>query len=388
MDSAPLMKISDGIACSLNVNVDLSSLPTDVRGTSRHLATRHHELGKWQLLTALSISRVGGEVVELEQLKRNIENKLEERQAYAKFISECVKFKEDFDQFVREDVYAELKKEQHLTNEIISHLRNHIVLLQVQLDSLREIYKHLYTDFQDKSEAIKLIASCVTHSNLQESPQTEPKQQHISYDQWKSECNKLQNTCDNLLKRSTNLRGNVQFTWRNLKNACHLQQLKTSKVMRKQIHDMRKNEEEMWWKLQEAQYEMDDLTKMSQKVSAQMRKCKERASQNANNLNVLNQRQGHELCKDQAHNSLALQMYDLTLIEVRTERMNRQVQTKMEAVRRRILVLQRELEAQRKALQTELKCEDLYQSVVPGNKGKQTKLSLKRTECTFRSRCD
>ncbi|KAK7893184.1 hypothetical protein WMY93_022336 [Mugilogobius chulae] len=360
---APIMNVMDEIACALDV--DLSALPSDIRGTSRQLASRHVELGKWQSQTALSISRVEREIDALEKLKHDIEELLEERQTYAKFITECVKFKEDFEQFSREDVYSELRSEQQLINEIISTLRNHLFLLHGQIDSLKDIHKHLVTDFEDKSHAIKLTANCITHSNPQQCPKNGSKKWHITYDEWKTECGKLQNTSDSLVAKSSDLRGNVQFTLTNIKNACARQRANTSKTMRKRIHDLKKKEVQMRWKLQQAVSEMEDLTKTAQKVLAQIRNCEARRNENASNLDALNQRERNELCLDQAHNSLTLEKCDLNQIVTGLERMKRHVYAKMEVARSRIPVLQRELDAQLSAVQAELKCQDIYLNILP-----------------------
>ncbi|XP_055003653.1 uncharacterized protein LOC129407204 [Boleophthalmus pectinirostris] len=357
------MDLSDETASALDV--DLSSMLSELHITSHHLVTRHQELATWQSLTALGIQHVGQEVDALERLKLDVEAQLEDRQTYARFIAECVKFKEDFGPFVCDDVYAELKNEKRLTNQIISTLRNHIDLLYGQIDSLKDIHNHLYTNFQDKSEATEIMAGCMTHTNSLQISQTGRKQRPLSYDQWKSECDKMQNTCQSLLRRSASLRQNVQFTLTNLRNACGRQWSSTNRAMRRRTHDMRKKEEQTRWKLQHAQNEMDELQKTLWKVMEQMRNCEARACENANNIDALNKRKHNELCNDQAHNSLMLQKYNLSSIATGLERMHRQVHAKLEVARRCVSAIQRELEEQGRALQAQCKCQDMYQNILP-----------------------
>lgn len=355
-----MLNLSQELACSLD-----SSLPSDVRSTMRQLASRHHELGQRQSLTSVGISQVEREIDALEQLKVSIESQLEERQTYALFIAECVQFKEDFEQFVQDDVYVELKKEQQLTNEMISALQNHIRLLLSQTNGLQVVYSQLQLDYKDKGEAIKLTAKCITHDNSQQNQQKQLSKWHVGYNEWLSDCKKLQNTANTLLDKSAALRGNVKLTMASLKNVFERQRSNTNKAMRKRIHDMKKTEEQMHWYKQKALDEIEELKKSSQKVATEMINCKSRKFQNSNKLDTLNRRQRFELCLDEAHNSLMLQKCDLDLITSELERMLRRGHGNIEDVRRRLPAIDEKIKAQGRALQMEQKCQDMYHSILP-----------------------
>ncbi|XP_062270879.1 tektin-B1-like [Scomber scombrus] len=363
-----VLKFNEQFACTLSH--DVSRIPSATRSTMRHLTYRHEEVSQWQAQISEIIGQVDREIIALEQVKSTTESFLEEKLLYGQHMSECVEVKNSLNTGVLEQdpVLIELRKEVQLTNEITEVLQKQICFLVGKLSSLKEIHTQLLVDYQDKSEANKLTTKCIIHDvscSTFHLPADQYKPYHTGYDKWQTNCKDLKLTADSLVKDSSTFRGNLSFTLANLKNAHECQRHNTDGAMQKKIYEMRKVQEGLRWQRQQIIDEIQDLTKVTQRVAGQVRNCDSQLHNTTYCLDILSQRPRYELCLDMPHFSFTLAKSDLTNMASGLFPKLQRCQHDMEPIIRRLSIVEDRMATNDEALRVEQKCRTMHHSFLP-----------------------
>ncbi|XP_034401350.1 tektin-5-like [Cyclopterus lumpus] len=368
LHSNKLLKRGKEIVCTLNE--DTSRFPSATRFTKKHLDSRHMEVSQWLTQISERIGQVDLEITAVEQVKDTAEHCLQEKQLYSPLMSGCVAFSSSLSSAVqRQDhVFAELKKEEQLTNEIRELHHKQICILLCKLSSLKEVRTRLLADFQDKSEAIKIITKCSIQPFSTSSfdlPASQYKPSYVSYDQWLSHCKDLRLTADNLTKDSSSFRRNLCFTLVNLKNAQERQRHRSGDAMRKKINELSRNQDTMMWERQRLRNEMSDRTNDVQKVAYHIGNCESKLHLVTKRLDILNQRPRLELCLDKPFFSLTLEHRDLANMAAGLCPILKRSQQDLKLTHRRLMILEDKMAKNAHILEGEEKCQNLHQSFLP-----------------------
>ncbi|XP_047461549.1 uncharacterized protein LOC125020252 [Mugil cephalus] len=362
-----VLKLDDEVCYSLSE--DFSQIPCANRSVMSDLSSRYMEVSRWQSLISESISRVDREITAVEQVKDVTERCLQERQLYSQLMGNCVAISNSLSPALttRQDyVFAELKKEEQLTNEVRQLLQSHICVLLDKLSSLKNTRAKLLADFDDKGEAMKLTTKCISHEVITPGscllPPGQYKPNHVSYDKWLSHCKGLRQAAENQLRDSSSFRANLRFTLTNLKNAQERQRRRTDGCLRKKINKLATIQNTLIWERQRVNDEISDLTKDSQKVVGQIRNCDFKLHQATHRLETLNQRPRYELCLDHPYISLALEKQDLGKMAAGLHSALNCLHHDLELKHRRLMTLEEKLSKNARALEVEQKCQKLHQS--------------------------
>lgn len=364
LQKSPVLKLEDELIC---LGEDISQIPSAPYGSMTHLSSRHIEVNQWRALISQSINQVDREISAVEQVKDVTQSYLQERQLYSKLMTNCVALSNSLSCVGRQDcVLTELKKEEHLINEIRDLLQEQIGMLLNKLSSLKNVRTQLLSDFQDKGEAIKLTTKCISHQ-LKDSSSLLPryKPNHVSYDAWQSHCKELKLAADGLIKDSSSFRGNLCFTLTKLKNAQELQRHSTGASMRKKVNDLSRTQETLIWERHQINNEISDLTKDVQKVAGQIGNCHSRMQQVTSRLDILNQRPGYELCLDQPHISFTLEKRALTKMAAGLHSVLKNTQRDLELTQHRLVTVENKIARIARHLEIQQKCQNLHQSFLP-----------------------
>ncbi|TNN61440.1 Tektin-B1 [Liparis tanakae] len=365
LQSNQLLKRGEEIACTLHE--DISRFPSATRFTMKHLGSRHLEVSLWQTQISERISQVDLEITAVEQVKDAAERCLQEKQLYGPVLSGCLAISSSLSSAVqRQDyVYAELKKEEQLTNEIRELLQKQICFLNRKLSSLKEVRTRLLADFQDKSEAIKLTSKCIIqpiNTSSFDLPAGQYKPNYVSYDQWLSHCRDLRLVADDLTKDSSSFRRNLRFILVNLKNAQERQRYSSSDAMRRKINALSRDQDTMMWEKQRLRNEMSDRANDVQKVTCQIRNCESKLHLATQRLDILNQRPRLELCLDKPFFSLTLEQRDLAHMVAGLHQILKRSQQDLELTQRHTMILENKMTKNAHILEGEEKCQNLHQS--------------------------
>ncbi|XP_040909687.1 uncharacterized protein LOC121192176 [Toxotes jaculatrix] len=368
LQSSKGLKLEEEIACTLAE--DVSRIPSAIRGTMRHLHSRHLEVSQWQAQISESIGRVDGEITAMDLVKDMAESYLQEKQLYSQLMGDCVAVKQSLSTAVltQDHVLIQLKKEEQLNSEIRELLQKQIRILLNKQSSLKAIRSQLLAYFQEKGEALKLTTECITHEvNTLRSqlPAGQYKPNYVSYKKWLTQCQDLRLMADNLIKESSTFRGNLWFTMANMKNSQERQRRSTHDSLRKKINELCRVQDMMIWERQQIKDEISDLTKDVQKMMGQIRNCDSKLHQATHRLDILNQRPGHECCLDRPHISLTLEKQDLAKMAAGLHLVLKRCQQDLELTRRRLMILENKLGKNAQALQVEQKCQNLHESFLP-----------------------
>ncbi|XP_069032590.1 tektin-2-like [Embiotoca jacksoni] len=357
------------IVCTLGY--DISQIPSLTRNTTRHFSSRHREVSQWQALVSDSIDRVEEEITAVEQAKDLVDCCLQERHLYSQLTSDCAALSNGLCLAVlRQDrVLTQLRREEQLTSDIRELLQKQNCILLYKLSSLKNIHAQLLSELHNKGEAVKLTTKCITHEPHSLSsallPAGQYKPSHVSYDTWLTHSKDLRLAAENLIKDSSSFRGNLRLTMANLRNAQQHQRRCTHDSMRKRINDVLRVQDTLIWERQQIKDEISDLTKNTEKVSAQIRNCEVKMNQATQRLDILNRRPRYELCLDGPHISLTLEKDDLAKMITGLCSVLKHYQLNLDLARSRLMTQEDKLAKNAHILEVAHKCQKLHHNFVP-----------------------
>jgi len=338
----------------------------DQHDNNTKLDDRMNDIQEWRIVLQRTIDDTNEEIHNLETKKSETEDYLQAKNVNTDVVIECLMLRESRQliDVVRDDVEAELHKENEMIEKVKKALQKRIDESNEQASLLREARQQLSNDHRDKSEAREIDSNCLQLTNKSAAISYKPNPTRVpqasttpeSWNQF-SLYNKDRATTE--IRTSVTLREATDDTLTNAKNELEAQRVATEYAYRKRIHEFEMEEKELVWQRERT---LDEIAEMERDIRALEQAIRDKEGPNKvaqTRLENRTFRPNVELCRDVPQYGLTDEVHELE----RTLKMLReklaQAHHARHALYQNLHRIEIDLDCKRNSLKLDRKCLDV-----------------------------
>jgi len=340
------------------------------------LDTKINETNEWMIVISRTIADTEEEINSLEDKKSETEHCLQAKNLNTDVVIECLMQREgrQLIDTVRDDVEAELKKENEIIEKVKKQLQTRIDEANEQVSLLREARLQLKNDNRDKNEAKTIDTNCKEMTNKSGDITYKPNSVRIhpasttpqSWNQF-SQYNK-DRACTEM-RASTTLREACDETMINAKTELETQRIATEYAYRKRLHEYQMREKELVWQRERT---LDEIAEMERDIRnlEQAIRDKEGPSKLAQTRNEYRTyRRNVELSRDEPQYGLTEEVHQLeATVQTLKEKLEQAHHARF-ALYQNLNRIEIDLELKRDSMKIDNKCMDIRRRLtVPAEK--------------------
>lgn len=348
----------------------------DQHNNETRLEERLNDINEWRKVITRTINDTQDEINNLEAKKHETEECLRDKHLNTDVVTECLMLREGRNtiDYVRDNVEAELIKENEIIEKIKKALQNRIDEANQQSSLLREAKIQLDNDHRDKTEADEIDSTCLALNNNSSGICHRPNVTRVhpesttpqSWNQF-SQYNKDRATTE--IRSSVTLREATDAEMTNAKNELEAQRIATEFAYRKRIHEFEMREKELIWQRERT---LDEIAEMERDIRnlEQAIRDKEGPSKVAHTrLEERTHRRNVELCRDEPQLGLTAEVHQLEATKKTLREKLEQAHHARHALYQNLHRIDLDLETKRNSLKIDRKCLDVRRRLtVPSNK--------------------
>ncbi|XP_036336329.1 tektin-B1 [Rhagoletis pomonella] len=341
--------------------------------TNEALAERIAELARWRETVARTLDRIVKEVKMLEEEKASTERELEAMQTPISVVGECLTMRDCRlgSELTYDDADTEIKNELAVIENNQRLLADQCQKAWEKLNRLEEVKFKLGLEVENKAEAevvdvaqldLNKFAANITYKP---DPLRNPKN-CSTYQGWLEHTKNIKQLAENELADTYAIRETLFVCREKARNMLLSQQDRAEHAIRKRIFETQRARNELEWQQMKMKEEMEKTVCEIKTLEQALRDKADALKLAETRLENRAQRSGMELCLDEAHDQLCLEVQKLR--DIRRRLMDRIDETKanynlLEEHAQKIDV---DLENKQHSLMTDIRALDLRQRLKGG----------------------
>jgi len=335
------------------------------------LEDRINDINEWKKVLRRTTVDTEEEISLLEKKKNETEECLRAKNNNTDVVIECLMQRESRQSIdvVRDDVEAELHKENEMIEKIKKNLQKKISESNEQASLLREARQQLMRDEDNKLEADEIDSKCFQMNNSSSRISYKPNPTRVptgsstpfTWNQF-SQYNKDRANAE--VRSSVALREAIDVTMTNSKNELEAQRIATEFAYRKRIHEFEMQEKELIWQRERT---LDEIAEMERDIRAleQAIRDKENPLKVAHTrLETRTYRKEMELCRDAPQYAITEEVEQLNKIIKDLKEKLEQAHHARYALYQNLHQIETDLECKRHSLLLDRRCLDIRRRLV------------------------
>ncbi|XP_061399442.1 tektin-B1 [Musca vetustissima] len=282
------------------------------------LAQRISEINQWRSSIKLTLERIEREMKLLSEEKAATERELEAMQTPISIIGECLTMRDCRlgAEITYDDADTEIKNELTIVENNQRLLASQCQKAWEKLSRLEEVKFKLNLEVTNKAEAEELdmhqlqLDKFAANISYKPDPTRNPKN-YCSYQSWKEHTMQMKQLAENELADTYAIREALFVCREKARNMLSSQQERTEHTIRKRIFETQRARNELQWQQMKMKEEMQktecEIKTLEQSLRDKTDGCKLAETRLENRA----QRSGMELCLDDAHEQLCLEVTKL-----------------------------------------------------------------------------
>jgi len=290
----------------------------DQHDNETRLEFRINDINEWMKVLKRTIDDTEEEIANLEDKKDETERCLQAKNLNTDVVIECLMLRESrySIDLVRDEVEAELNKENEIIEKVKKALQNRIDEANEQVSLLREARQQLTNDNRDKNDARAIDDNCYRMTNKTGGISYKPNSTRVhpssttphTWNQF-SQYNK-DRACTEI-SASVTLREATDATMTTAKNELEAQRVATEYAYRKRIHEFEMQEKELTWQRERTLDEIAEMERDIRNLEAAIRDKEAPSKVAQTRLEYRTYRRNVELCRDEPQMGLTAEVHQL-----------------------------------------------------------------------------
>lgn len=338
----------------------------DQHDNETRLEFRINDINEWMKVLKRTIDDTEEEIANLEDKKDETERCLQAKNLNTDVVIECLMLRESrySIDLVRDEVEAELNKENEIIEKVKKALQNRIDEANEQVSLLREARQQLTNDNRDKNDARAIDDNCYRMTNKTGGISYKPNSTRVhpssttphTWNQF-SQYNK-DRACTEI-SASVTLREATDATMTTAKNELEAQRVATEYAYRKRIHEFEMQEKELTWQRERTLDEIAEMERDIRNLEAAIRDKEAPSKVAQTRLEYRTYRRNVELCRDEPQMGLTAEVHQLeATIKTLKEKLAEAHQARF-ALYQNLERIEKDLETKRNSLKLDRKSLDL-----------------------------
>ncbi|XP_014244697.1 tektin-2 [Cimex lectularius] len=339
------------------------------------LAERILEITKWRNTMEDLIASINRELLSLKNEKALTEKEIEFLGLGFTVVNECLTQRDQRGgaDLCTDEAELEIKKELRLLEAQKLMMSQKCMDCWEQVNRMEEVKSKIITDILEKEDTLTIDHSAlgIDKSGANISYKSDPTRipdDMVSYKCWLEHCFYLKMLADNELISSQNLRESMYVPRERSRNDLKAQNDSTNFSIRKRIFETQRIKNELDW-------QRLNMVKDMEKLHKEVVLLEDALANKANALKLAETRlerrlfrPSQECCRDDAAIGLENEVHTLKETNAALEAMLNQAKATFNALEDQLVIIDRELHNKNHALQTDLRCLDLRNRLVTGDR--------------------
>ncbi|TMW47558.1 hypothetical protein DOY81_007384 [Sarcophaga bullata] len=355
--------------------------------TNESLDNRISELNRWREAIAKTLERIEREMKLLVEEKSSTECELEAMQTPLSVVGECLTMRDCRlgSEITYDDADTELKNELSVVENNQRLLADQCQKAWEKLCRLEEVKFKLGLEVDNKSEAEDLDRSQLSldkfaaNISYKTDPIRNPKNS-CSYQNWLEHTKNMKQLAENELADTYAIRESLFVCREKAHNMLISQQERTEHTIRKRIFETQKARNELEWQQLKMKEEMEKAVCEIKTLEQALRDKTDSLKLAETRLENRAQRSGMELCLDEAHDQLCLEVQKLRDIRRRLMDKIEEAKSNYNLLEGHAQKIDVDLENKQHSLMTDIRALDLRQRLKGGEFGQATKSPSAQTD--------
>ncbi|KAK9502819.1 hypothetical protein O3M35_011521 [Rhynocoris fuscipes] len=339
------------------------------------LESRLREVMVWRETIYGSIKAIEVEIAKMKEEKEATENEIEYLQMGFGLVNECLTQRDQRGgaDLCTDDAEMELKYELRTLEGLKRAMSERCLSAWEQINKLIELKSVLEQDLADKDDTIEIdqsnlgidkYSACITYKA---DPLRTPNEM-MTYECWLDHCKFLKLRIDNELLMAQRVRESLYVPRQRARNDLKAQNDATNFAIRKRIYETQRIKNELDWQRLNIVRDMERLVKEIDALEKALFYKTNSLKLVESRIESRLQRPGVENCRDEPMIGLEKELFELKETRMSLQRKLDLTKSTYNAMETQLVIIDRELHNKNHALSTDLRCLDLRNRLVTGDR--------------------